>query len=345
MIKKISCAILLLFASVSWNSGIPSLSYEEPLYDPTDPYLHTFHDTRTEWLYFTGIVETDEGKRYGYQVTLFQVNYGGAYIDRFAYIGHVALSDPEAKIHYKQKHTLLPHPQDPTQIGSAIVKLNGFSYEMLAEGFHIEVVTETLSLSFHLHITTPPLPHGEEGLVTMGDGHKSGYYSYTDLSTSGTLACQGHEYNIVSGRTWMDHQWGNFSPLALHWEWFSLRLEDKSALMVYFLHKPNQEEADSIWTYRTTQGEVYCGRKCALKSHRIWREKEGPTTYLLDWTLTIPELDATFEIRPLFDDQHFHNTLLPSYWEGWCAFSGQIDATEVKGDAYVELINPYKTGD
>ena len=67
----------------------------------------------------------------------------------------------------------------------------------------------------------------------MGDGRSSYYYSFTNLATAGMLTVNTTEYTIASGRTWMDHQWGNYTVLGMKWDWFSLRLDDGSSLMLF----------------------------------------------------------------------------------------------------------------
>src|SRR5580765_4083811 len=69
---------------------------------PADHYSHP--DFKTEWWYYTGHLETEGGKRYGYQVTFFrfgvrdrQNGSGQAPLFTDLYMAHFALSDIAAK--------------------------------------------------------------------------------------------------------------------------------------------------------------------------------------------------------------------------------------------------------
>ena len=49
---------------ISWLCPVRKLTF------PADHYSHP--DFKTEWWYYTGHLESDSGKRYGYQVTFFR---------------------------------------------------------------------------------------------------------------------------------------------------------------------------------------------------------------------------------------------------------------------------------
>ncbi len=69
---------------------------------PADHYSHP--DFKTEWWYYTGHLETESGKRYGYQVTFFRFGVRDRQKDMKEkplftelYMAHFALSDIAAK--------------------------------------------------------------------------------------------------------------------------------------------------------------------------------------------------------------------------------------------------------
>ncbi|HZD39398.1 MAG TPA: carotenoid 1,2-hydratase, partial [Terriglobales bacterium] len=79
------------------------------LHFPADHYSHP--DFKTEWWYYTGHLQTQGGKRYGYQVTFFRFGLRDRQNDlkekpRFSdlYMAHFALSDIGAKkFHYRER--------------------------------------------------------------------------------------------------------------------------------------------------------------------------------------------------------------------------------------------------
>ncbi len=337
--KKIITILVgvLVFASCSPERGYMGKAYNEPVYDPGDQGLHGFHYNRAEWLYFTGIIETSDGKKLGYEVTIFQTSYTERFTGKFVYAGHVAVSDPAIPGHFKKEIISLPATAWPVQLGTPEVTINGVSYSAEGSGFKISVDSDEIKLDLDLGISGPILPHGEDGLVTMGDGKQSGYYSYTDLTTTGTIYYNGAEHNVVSGRTWMDHQWGNFWLDGMHWDWFSVRLDGGGELMLFHFRGAGQETVRASWTYRDAAGQVRYGTDCTVSSRRTWRDDKGKATYPLDWTLTIPELGASLDVATVFDEQRFYDAITPSYWEGWCTATGTIGGKSAGGETYVEL--------
>ena len=73
---RLSLSVLILTLSLAGRGeGEGSFSYQlalpgRKLTLPADHYSHP--DFKTEWWYYTGHLESDSGKRYGYQVTFFR---------------------------------------------------------------------------------------------------------------------------------------------------------------------------------------------------------------------------------------------------------------------------------
>ena len=92
----ISC--WLTAASFTYQLALPG----RKLSFPADHYSHP--DFKTEWWYYTGHLESESGKRYGYQVTFFrfglrdrQNESKNAPLFSELYMAHFALSDLAAK--------------------------------------------------------------------------------------------------------------------------------------------------------------------------------------------------------------------------------------------------------
>ena len=69
--------------------------------------------------------------------------------------------------------------------------------------------------------------------MKMGGGGDSYYYTTPHLETSGKITVGDEIFEIVSGDSWMDHQWGDFGDKGFGWEWFSIRLENGIDANVY----------------------------------------------------------------------------------------------------------------
>jgi predicted secreted hydrolase len=80
------------------------------------------------------------------------------------------------------------------------------------------------------------------------------------------------------------------------------------------------------WTYRDKNDLVYYGTDFKVVAKRMYG------AYPLEWTVTLPSLEAEFQVEPIFDDQTF-----PRLWEGLCRVSGRKGSSQLFGRAFVEL--------
>ncbi len=306
---------------------------ERPLQFPFDHGSHL--DVLNEWWYFTGEVRAVEGKRLGFEFTIFKRWVES--INDFAYLGHLAVSDPEVSEHYFAETMTTPSVPGIEE-GTTEIEINDFSYIFSeTEGFIINAEAGNLSVDLSLTPSMDVLPHGRDGIIVMGDGENSFYYSFTNLMTTGKISVNGVEYIISSGRTWMDHQWGNFTLFGLFWDWFSLRLDDGSALMLFQFRDIFDNVVRSNWTYRSVTGLVEYGEEFFIQANRIYKDENGNCTYPIDWIVEVPDIDAEFVVSPFFDEQSLYDVRTPKYWEGLCSVEGMIGSDLVTGSAYVEL--------
>ena len=306
---------------------------ERPLSFPFDHGPH--FDAVNEWWYFTGEVLTQNEKTLGFEFTIFK-RWVGKEIG-FAYLGHLAVSDPEISEHFFAEVPTFSSVPD-SKPGKTEIEINNFFYSFSeSEGIALQAAAGNLSLNLLLTPAMDVLPHGQDGIIDMGDGLNSYYYSFTNLMTAGNMSVNGLEYAVSSGRTWMDHQWGNFSLFGMIWDWFSLRLEDGSAFMLFQFRNIIDNVVRTNWTYRTGDGSVTYGEEFFVQATRVYEDEKGKSTYPIDWIVEVPDINADFVVTPLFDEQSLNNVMTPRYWEGLCAVEGTIDGEIINGSAYVEL--------
>jgi predicted secreted hydrolase len=292
-------------------------------------------DSRTEWWYFTGVASDDSGRALGFECTIFKRRVAGK--KGFGYLGHVAVSDPETQ-GYACKETLTRPPVGGIVEGIPGISITNFSCDFSDNRtIFIRASSDNASLDLELAPRDDILLHGRDGTIAMGDGLPSFYYSFTNLATDGSISFRGREYHIVAGRTWMDHQWGDFTAFGVIWDWFSLRLDDGGALMLFHFRTIFDRTVRSNWTYRSASGDVTYGTVFRMQAHRTYEDATGACAFPLDWTISIPDLNAEFTVLPLFDNQVFYSTMTPDYWEGLCSASGSINGAPAAGSAYVEL--------
>jgi predicted secreted hydrolase len=300
------------------------------------PFDHGPHfDVLNEWWYFTGETLTTEGKTLGFEFTIFKRWVESR--NDFAYLGHLAVSDPETAEHLFAE-VATSTPVSGIEEGKADIAIDDFSYSFRKyEGFRIQAEAGELSVDLSLTPTRTALPHGEDGIIVMGDGIDSHYYSFTNLLTAGNISVRGVEHLVSSGRTWMDHQWGDYTLFGLYWDWFSMRFEDGGALMLFQFRDIFDQVVRSTWTYRPATGPVQYGEGFSLQAARTYEDENGDCTYPIDWIVDLQDIDAQLVVSPLFDEQSLYEVMTPLYWEGLCSVEGTLRGESVTGSAYVEL--------
>ncbi|HPO12720.1 MAG TPA: lipocalin family protein [Candidatus Hydrogenedentes bacterium] len=312
--------------------GCPKPAYDPPSASLAFPADHGFHYNKTEWVYFSGFVQTDVGKELGFMFTIFQIESVGNVNGGFIYPCLLIICDPENST-YHWCSTFGFNGSAGAVDGLPRINAKDAQFACLPSGdFNIQADMDILSLNLNFTPNEDVLLHGEDGIIPMGDGMDSGYYSFTNLSTNGTLAINGTDYTVTEGRAWMDHQWGNWADNGRIWDWFSMRFDNGGALMLFQFRDGNGNVVRGNWTYRDGDGEVRYGTDFSINAHRMYNDKDSSGSFPVDWTITIPSLNAEFEVKPLFDAQNVY-----SLWEGACTVEGAAGDSVLSGKAFVEL--------
>jgi len=194
-----------------------------------------------------------------------------------------------------------------------------------------------------------------DGLVLQGDrgldpkgpepGNASYYYSYPRLSARGTVRVAG-ESIPVAGEAWLDREWST-SALGAGvdgWDWFSLRLDDGSELMVYVLRRDDGtvDRYSNGVLLHPDGGRVGLGPDdFRIDVTRRWTSPTSGATYPVGWVLTVrPDSPdgrpLRLELTPWLDAQELDVAF--RYWEGAVDAVGTgPDGRAVRGAGYVEL--------
>ena len=312
-------------------------------------------DYKTEWWYYTGNLRTDNGREFGYQLTFFRRALAAempARKSRLAtnqiYMAHFALTDVKAKVHTSFERFsrgaggLTGARGEPTyevwlEDWSASQD-NGGVLRLRAVDCQIE---PRVAIDLNLRETRPPLLHGKQGLSQKGPerGNANNYYSLVGLDTEGTITSRG-EVHDVSGKSWMDHEFGTsaLSKGVVGWDWFGLQLDDGTALMFGRLRK---SEGGNIGIFEGTVSYAD-GRHISIQQGDFtvvatgsWRSPETEITYPSGWQVDFPSLDVELRIKPLIPNQELSDAF--TYWEGAVSVEGTIGENPAKGRGYVEL--------
>lgn len=321
-------------------------------------------DYQTEWWYYTGNLQTAEGRRFGYQLTFFRravaMDDGSATPTAQApisdlespastwrpaqiYLAHFTISDIEAEQFYPAER----FSRGALQLAGAQAEpyrvwLEDWSAEAVGPGqVRLTAQTDETALNLLLEETLPPILHGDAGLSPKGpeEGNASYYYSIVRQETTGTVTVQGETFE-VSGLSWKDHEYSTsaLSPGAIGWDWFSLQLDNGAALMFFQIRREDgtlQAESSGTFIYPDGETEQVSLEMWNLDVTEAWTSPQNGAEYPAGWRIRIPELDLQLEGQPLMANQELNVSTV--YWEGAVQFQGTWQGEPVQATGYMEM--------
>lgn len=312
-------------------------------------------DFQTEWWYYTGNVQTDDGRRFGYQFTIFRraiqppdetVASDSEWRSNQIYMAHFAVSDiGDGQYYHVQRFSrgaagLAGATVDPTYhvwIEDWQIKADDES----AERTTISADAEQFAIDLALEQVKPPALQGDNGLSPKSSeaGNASYYYSLSRLLTNGSIRI-GDKTFTVSGTTWKDHEFSTsaLGTIAQGWDWFGLQLDDNRELMLgqIRLQDGGREPAFGGLLINADGSTRYLkSTDFTFEVTDTWQSPHNGATYPAGWNITIDTGDLqplNITLTPLLADQELHGSGNVDYWEGAVAISG--DQT---GYGYAEL--------
>ena len=308
---------------------------------------------QTEWWYYTGNVDTADGRHFGYQFTLFRravlpdaPQSKSEWRTDQLYMAHFAVSDIAGGQYY--------HQQRFSRGGAGLAGAEAEPrYHIWLEDWDVLALDESatrttiradggdFAVELALEQTKAPALQGQNGLSPKSAeaGNASYYYSLSRLLTSGTIRVGDQTYT-VTGATWKDHE---FSTSALGtnaqgWDWFGLQLDDHRELMLgqIRLTDGDREPAFGGLLVKPDGSTRYLpGKAFTLNMLDTWQSPHTGATYPAGWTIQVDVGEAAplqLTVRPLLADQELQGSGGVDYWEGAVRIEG--DAT---GYGYAEL--------
>lgn len=327
-----------------------------PLEFPRDHASHP--EYRTEWWYFTGVLEADDGRTFGFQATWFRTGLERNGAERRSRLAtrdlmffHGAITDVSSK---SFAHESVASRAASSWAGAATEDLRVHVFDRtLARrpdgSWEVAFTVEGRRVELVLTAQRPPLLHGvEPGLSQKGPvrGQASYYYSFPRMRAEGTLELEpGGSRVAVRGRSWFDQEFGS-NQLAddqIGWDWFSVALSDGSDLMLYVIRRDDGTiEPASSGTLRRPDGSR---AHLPLEAFTIevlerWRSAASGATYPSRWRIRIPDHAIDLTVTPLVADQELRTqgTTGVTYWEGLSQFRGDANGVAVTGRGYIELV-------
>ena len=318
-------ALALPWATASNAAGVRP----RPLAFPADHGAHP--ETRTEWWYVTGALES-AAEKFGFQITFFRsrTSVPADHTSRFAasqlHFAHVALTDLSAgRMRHDQRIARAGFGRASAAEGDTRLTLGDWTLERdgtaAASRYRTRIVSRDFSFDFTLTATQPVLLQGDAGHSRKGPQPEqaSHYYSLPQLSVSGQLRRDGR-VSAVQGRAWLDHEWSDsvLAPQAVGWDWIGINLDDGGALMAFRIRRADGSALYAGGSFRSSAGvlTVFGPNDVGFTAGRTWRSAASGATYPVGWTVQTPA--GTFGVASLLDDQELDSRSSTGavYWEG-----------------------------
>jgi predicted secreted hydrolase len=333
-------------SAADWQqiSGPPDLEL------PRDHGAHP--DVRTEWWYLTANLEDAQGDRYGVQVTFFRQGLDPAPPEagdsplraRHAVAAHLAIADVDGE---RFLHAERVRRADGAFAGFATDDFEVWLGDWMLDRSEGDVMTARaadraagIEVELRYLPIEPLVRQGVDGYSQKGPdpGNASAYLSWTRLAVDGVLRISDREVE-VSGAGWFDHEWGTsqLGEGVAGWDWFSLRLDNGSELMVYRLRR--SDGTPDPFSSGTFVASDRTTRKLDLVDVDLeptgsWTSPATGATYPSGWRIRVPSESLDLTVEPLLEAAELDGSTSTGaiYWEGPVAVTGSH-----AGEGYAEL--------
>ena len=305
---------------------------------------------RTEWWYYTGNLAGADGTPYGYQLTFFRNSLAPEMQERAStlatnqvYMAHFALTDGGRGEHIELR------PLQPRRRGTCgrhrgpRLRGSGSKTGPPQKSRRVSCACRRphqtpdgpVEIDLTLRETRPPVLHGEQGLHQKGPepGNASYYYSLVGLETAGVITATGAPV-AVTGVSWMDHEFGTsaLSGNAVGWDWFSIQLDDGTALMLYEIRTAEGDvlpyvEGTLVWP--DGRQEKLTEDDFTVTPTGEWTSPATGITYPAGWEIALPGQESQLTVTPLVADQEMDVSFV--YWEGAVDVAGSVQGAPVHG--------------
>lgn len=292
------------------------------------------HDTAMEWWYYNGHLNTQSGKQYSFHFTIFLLSNLMSHV-----VIHASISD-----HQTGEHLTF---QRRTGGNSSSNTTNQFKFKQAnwsiegGDGLDkLKLTSPDFSFDLILTSTQPPILYDTDGIISLDAAGSSYYYSRTRMAINGTITLKGITEE-VSGRSWFDHQWGEFLVDMLSWDWFSLMLDNGMDLMIYQLR--DKTNAPILYFGSVTQNEItetLSQSEFSIQPNQSWVSQKTDIVYPVGWVIQVPKKDINIKTQSIIRNSEFDARLTSHniYWEGAVSIMGSHS-----GQGFMELYGYTRT--
>lgn len=235
---------------------------------------------------------------------------------------------------------------DPAQMGPGrlSIRWRDFALEQQADRFSLMLPLgeEGNAIALDLHPERGWFRGSGENL----DPSLSPIYNYIccpRLTVSGEV-----DGRSITGRAWIDRQWGHFdgwfitesdgSLRLLGWDWLGLSLDSGHDLLVTqpFMTGSGPCGDGYVICFDNNSATRIRGRLEA-DSRKSWTSPRSGVVYPTSQRLIVPERSGDIRIEPVAADQEIPVFGAPAIWEGAVVAEGLLDGAAIRGSGRLEL--------
>lgn len=310
-------------------------------------------DFQTEWWYYTGNLDTADGRHFGYQLTFFRRGLTpGApparpsdFATNQIYFAHFALTDAQNAQHlFAERFSrgaagLAGASGEPFGVWLEDWKVESLTAD--GQAVHLQARDGQQALDLTLQATKPIVAQGNQGLSQKSatPGNASYYVSFTRMRAEGQITLNG-KTEAVTGESWFDHEWSTSALGAglIGWNWFSLQLSDGREVMFYeFRQEDGSVGSLSAGTLIEKDGSTrqLAASEVQIEARGQWISPVTKGAYPNAWHLSIPSAGIELQIEPWLAGQEMRVSF--PYWEGAVKMTGTSNGVAITGNGYIEL--------
>lgn len=313
----------------------------------TFPEDHQAHPSfRHEWWYLTANLIDEDGNALGVQWTQFRFAAAPensveqtkqtAWQSQQIYMAHSAVTT-EGKHYADEKWSRDQAELAGVNTSPFRVYIDDWQWTSSTDDLFpatLNANSEQFGYSLTLTSDAPYQKQGEQGYSTKSSDGKvaSYYYSQPFINVSGDVTIDGVTHE-VSGKGWIDREWSSQFLLDSQqgWDWFALRLNDETSLVVFQLRNSATGEA----SYAHARLMQQDGSGSAISQQEISLTATKQTVidgrdYPTEWQVSIPTQNIELTVSAL--NPKARMPLSVPYWEGPISIKGTHS-----GSGYMEL--------
>jgi predicted secreted hydrolase len=158
----------------------------------------------------------------------------------------------------------------------------------------------------------------------------SHYYSQPFIKVSGEVYWQ-NKWQKVTGNAWFDREWGSqmLAEDQQGWDWFSLRLNENTALMVYRIRSSDKDFLYGSLMQRDGSIQTLSSEDIVIKSS-FSSQSVTNAAYPDSFSIEIAQKDIDIEVKVINKSQIMRFGI--EYFEGMVSFSGSH-----RGQGFLEM--------